>query len=207
MSGSGRGSFLGSFKYRRNFGPMLWRWSVHRGGRSRRSPRNWGAITRHCGPGSRTAERAEQPGVAKEVGDAHLAERIRTIHTSSGNTYGSPRVHAELRAAGTCVNRKRGERIMREHRIVGRHHRPRACGLAGSGSTGAGLHRDRARCPMGWGHHLSAGGRLVDVSGPCRIATGLHHQDGSPVLGTHTSEDAPGDRLYRHVFHAGCRTC
>jgi transposase InsO family protein len=39
--------------------------------------------------------------------------------------YGSPWVHAELGTAGERVNRKRVERIMREHRIVGRDPRRR----------------------------------------------------------------------------------
>lgn len=34
-------------------------------------------------------------------------------------------MHAELREAGTMVNRKRVERVMREHGIVGRHQRRR----------------------------------------------------------------------------------
>ena len=51
--------------------------------------------------------------------------RVRRIHAGSGATYGSPRVNAELRGQGHRVNRKRVERVMREHRIVGRHLRRR----------------------------------------------------------------------------------
>ncbi len=70
--------------------------------------------------------RAAAPARAAQIAaDVRLAERIRTVHAASGQAYGSPRVHAELRAGGLCVNRKRVERLMREHRIVGRHHRRR----------------------------------------------------------------------------------
>jgi putative transposase len=54
--------------------------------------------------------------------EARLLAEIRTIHTDSGGTYGSPRVHAQLRRHGWRVNRKRVERLMRVHGIVG--HRP-----------------------------------------------------------------------------------
>ncbi|MFF7945211.1 IS3 family transposase [Nocardia gamkensis] len=41
-----------------------------------------------------------------------LAE-IVDIHTSSGGTYGSPRIHAMLRRRGISIGRKRVERLMR----------------------------------------------------------------------------------------------
>jgi transposase InsO family protein len=62
---------------------------------------------------------------ARQAADQSLAEQIRKIHAGSGATYGSPRVHAELHGQGHRVNRKRVERVMREHRIVGRHLRRR----------------------------------------------------------------------------------
>lgn len=50
---------------------------------------------------------------ARRVADAALTERIRAIHTMSRRSYGSPRVHAELRLGdGTRVGRKRVERLM-----------------------------------------------------------------------------------------------
>jgi putative transposase len=45
--------------------------------------------------------------------DAVLLERIRAIHAHSRGTYGMPRVHAELKAEGTAVSRKRVARLMR----------------------------------------------------------------------------------------------
>ena len=55
--------------------------------------------------------------------DAALTERIREIHHESRGTYGSPRVHAELRFTGTRVGRKRVERLMRESHIQARARR------------------------------------------------------------------------------------
>jgi len=52
---------------------------------------------------------------AKE--DAHLVDKIRMIHKASRETYGSPRVHADLRRKGETVGRRRVERLMREHGI------------------------------------------------------------------------------------------
>ncbi len=57
--------------------------------------------------------------LARRQADAQLAERVRRIHAEHDGTYGSPRVTAELRAAGMMVNHKRVERVMREHCIAG----------------------------------------------------------------------------------------
>ncbi len=57
--------------------------------------------------------------LARRQADAQLAERMRRIHAEHDGTYGSPRMTAELRAAGMKVNHKRVERVMREHGIAG----------------------------------------------------------------------------------------
>jgi putative transposase len=54
-----------------------------------------------------------RPASAHATSDAALLRRIRTIHAASHGTYGAPRVHAELRAEGTAVARKRVARLMR----------------------------------------------------------------------------------------------
>jgi putative transposase len=51
--------------------------------------------------------------------DERLTERIRAIHRTSRGTYGSPRVHAELRAAGERRERRRVARLMREAGLRG----------------------------------------------------------------------------------------
>ena len=50
----------------------------------------------------------------RREGDQRVSERIRAIFAESRRTYGSPRVHAELRAEGVRVGRKRVARLMRE---------------------------------------------------------------------------------------------
>jgi putative transposase len=55
--------------------------------------------------------------------ETRLLTEIRAIHARSRGTYGSPRMTAELRRRGFRVNRKRVERLMRAHQIVG--YRPR----------------------------------------------------------------------------------
>ena len=56
--------------------------------------------------------------------DAELSERIAAIHAMSRRSYGSPRVHAELRLGeGIAVGRKRVERLMRAAGLAGIHKR------------------------------------------------------------------------------------
>ncbi len=55
--------------------------------------------------------------------DAELAEHVRAAHEDSKGRYGSPRVHAELRAGGHRVGRKRVARLMKHAGLAGR--RPR----------------------------------------------------------------------------------
>jgi putative transposase len=51
--------------------------------------------------------------------NAVLTERIRQIHTESDETYGMPRVRAELRDQGVTVSRKRVARLMRKEGLRG----------------------------------------------------------------------------------------
>ncbi len=48
-----------------------------------------------------------------------LTEKVRQIHERSRETYGSPRVHAELRELGVRCSRKRVERLMRKAGLQG----------------------------------------------------------------------------------------
>ena len=52
--------------------------------------------------------------------DIQLGQRIIKIHQASRGTYGSPRVHEALKTEGYNVGRKRVERLMRQHSLVGR---------------------------------------------------------------------------------------
>src|SRR5213078_4589092 len=55
-----------------------------------------------------------------------LQQRIRAIHERSRQTYGAPRIHAELREEGTRVGRKRVARLMQESGLAGVSRRKRA---------------------------------------------------------------------------------
>ena len=52
--------------------------------------------------------------------DEVLMARVRLIHAESGETYGAPRVHAELQAEGLPASPKRVARLMREEGLVAR---------------------------------------------------------------------------------------
>lgn len=60
-----------------------------------------------------------RPPSATNRADGALTEMIREIHKRSRHTYGSPRVHAELRTLGTRCGRKRVERLMRKSGLQG----------------------------------------------------------------------------------------
>jgi putative transposase len=60
-----------------------------------------------------------RPPSAHAIADAQLLKRVRTVHASSRETYGAPRVHAQLRAAGERHGRKRVARLMRTSGLMG----------------------------------------------------------------------------------------
>ena len=55
----------------------------------------------------------------RSVANAVLSERIRQVHAESHQTYGMPRVRAELIDQGLVVSRKRVAALMRQHGIRG----------------------------------------------------------------------------------------
>jgi putative transposase len=67
----------------------------------------------------------DRPPSNRSRENAALTGKIREIHHRSRETYGSPRVHAELRALGMRCSRKRVERLMRQAGLRGcmRRHR------------------------------------------------------------------------------------
>jgi integrase-like protein/helix-turn-helix protein len=64
------------------------------------------------------AWRRREPS-ARGKADAALLKRIRTAHAVSAGTYGAPRIHAELKAEGEAVGRKRIARLMRATGLSG----------------------------------------------------------------------------------------
>jgi len=60
-----------------------------------------------------------RPPSARAQADAALTESIRAIHERSRETYGMPRIHAELAAEGLPVGRKRVARLMRAAGLEG----------------------------------------------------------------------------------------
>jgi len=57
--------------------------------------------------------------------DEQLQQRIRTIHLLSRQTYGAPRIHAELQEQGTRIGRKRVARLMKASDLQGVSRRKR----------------------------------------------------------------------------------
>ena len=65
----------------------------------------------------------KRPDTDRAVADLALLQRIKTVHASSRATYGAPRVHAALKAAGQHHGRKRIARLMRRAGLAGACHR------------------------------------------------------------------------------------
>ena len=64
-----------------------------------------------------------RPPSAHSIADTMLLRRVRTTHAGSRETYGAPRVHAQLQADGGRHGRKRIARLMRAAGLVGASHR------------------------------------------------------------------------------------
>ena len=60
-----------------------------------------------------------RPESERACSNRALLEEIRRVHAESSGTYGSPRVHAELRHRGQRVGRCRIERLMRRAGLRG----------------------------------------------------------------------------------------
>lgn len=79
----------------------------------------------------------DRPPSRRSRENTALTKRIREIHERSRETYGSPRVHAELRFLGARCSRKRVARIVREAGLEGcaRGRRSRGTTRRGKGAA------------------------------------------------------------------------
>ena len=58
-----------------------------------------------------------RPESPRAAANRKLLDDIKQVHRDTNGRYGSPRVHAELRAQGHGTSRGRIERLMRRHGI------------------------------------------------------------------------------------------
>jgi transposase InsO family protein len=61
-----------------------------------------------------------RPQSPRKIANRELLADIRRVHAQHRERYGAPRIHAELRAEGRAVSRKRIARVMRQHGIRAR---------------------------------------------------------------------------------------
>jgi putative transposase len=61
-----------------------------------------------------------RPDSPRKIANRGLLVVPGAAHGSAGCRYGAPRIHAELRAEGQTVSRKRVERVMRQHALRAR---------------------------------------------------------------------------------------
>ena len=60
-----------------------------------------------------------RPASLRAARDVDRTRKIRTIHGASHKTYGAPRIHAELKADGVAIGKKRVARLMGAAGLVG----------------------------------------------------------------------------------------
>jgi putative transposase len=65
-------------------------------------------------------ERKKHVPSVRDISDIELTAKITAVHTESGGTYGSPRIHHELVSRGTACGRRRVRRLMRRAGLEGR---------------------------------------------------------------------------------------
>jgi transposase InsO family protein len=64
-----------------------------------------------------------RPTSAREMANEALVGQIRAAHAMSRQSYGSPRIHRELKAQGIACSLNRVARLMRRHQIHARSFR------------------------------------------------------------------------------------
>src|SRR5689334_10634073 len=69
--------------------------------------------------------RQDAPPTARQMADQQLTAAIGEVFVKGRGTYGAPRVHAALRAAGWTPSRKRVARLMKSAGLAARRKRRR----------------------------------------------------------------------------------
>ena len=70
----------------------------------------------------------------RERNDRKIVDQIRRVHAESDETYGYPRVHAELADGGVAVSKRKVASLMKKHDIVGLSGRKRTTTTTAKGS-------------------------------------------------------------------------
>ncbi len=103
--------------------------------------------------------------------DARLLEQIRQFHVASRGTYGAPRIHRVVRAAGVRVGRKRVARLLKAAGLRGVSRRKwvtttvRTARAAGARFGAAPVRRAWPESAVGRGYHLHSDRVRPAVSG------------------------------------------
>ena len=103
-----------------------------------------------------------RPESRRSAANRELVDDIKRVHRDTRGRYGSPRIHAELKAQGRGVSRGRIERLMRHHGIRAIMARPRRVRTTDSrhdlpiapNLLEPQLHRRRAEPDLARRHHL-----------------------------------------------------
>ena len=61
-----------------------------------------------------------RPASARQSDDMVIPGHIRAEHATSNESYGSPRMHAELKESGLAIGLHRAARLMRENGMIAR---------------------------------------------------------------------------------------
>ena len=114
----------------------------------------------------------ERAASARSKADAALTERIKAIHKASSETYGAPRIHAELIDDGIRVGRKRVERLMKAAGLAGVSRRKSARTTVrderlrpASDLVDRNFHAEEPEPALGGRHHLRADLGRLPLSG------------------------------------------
>jgi HTH-like domain len=109
-----------------------------------------------------------RPESRRSAANRDLVDEIQQVHREAYGRYGSPRIHAELRAQGRGASRGRIERLMRHHQG---HH---GAATPGGPQTAATTSRSRRTCSSGTSQpprRTGSGSLILLMSRPIRAGS------------------------------------